>query len=357
MKKKVKLILSDLHLGKGNFNEDGSNNILEEFYYDSQFSEFVNYYSTNEFEASEVEIILNGDILNLLQVDYKGHFSKVLTEDMAFEKLKSVLEAHPLFFEALKKFTEKNNKIVYVIGNHDQEMLWPKAQEYFSEVCGGVEFRSLVYFFDGVHVEHGHMHEGANRVNPKKFFLRKNLPQPVLNIPFGSHFFLDFVIPQKFVYPHLDKVRPFGKNIVFLLFTKPGFIISSLFKLIKFLIQAAFVKSHARSWNIKTIFSILIEGAVFPDLSDGAFEILKDQRVHTVVFGHSHVYKYRQWKNGKQYFNSGTWTDLTSLDLESLGKITKLTYVLFEYRDHERPKGRLKEWKGYHRVEEDIAIT
>ena len=32
----------------------------------------------------------------------------------------------------------------------------------------------------------------------------------------------------------------------------------------------------------------------------------------------------------KEYFNTGTWTELTSLDIVSLGKITKLTYVLIE---------------------------
>lgn len=105
-------------------------------------------------------------------------------------------------------------------------------------------------------------------------------------------------------------------------------------------------------------FKIAFESAIFPDLSESARKILRDERVHTVVFGHTHVYQYRQWGTDKEYFNTGTWTELTSLDIVSLGKITKLTYVLLEYpEDGSRPRGRLKEWKGYYRIEEDVAVS
>ena len=109
---------------------------------------------------------------------------------------------------------------------------------------------------------------------------------------------------------------------------------------------------------MKQLVQVFLESAVFPDLSESARRILQDDRIHTVVFGHSHVYQYRQWGHDMEYFNTGTWTDLTSLDIASLGKITKLTYVLLEYPDDgERPRGRLKEWHGYHRIEEDVAIA
>ena len=77
-----------------------------------------------------------------------------------------------------------------------------------------------------------------------------------------------------------------------------------------------------------------------------------------MIFGHTHVYQYRQFAKDKEYFNTGTWTEITSLDIASLGKITKLTYVILEYpEDGSRPRGRLKEWRGYHRIEEDVAVS
>ena len=67
--KKIKLVLSDLHLGKGRQLENGSLNSLEEFYYADKLVEFIQYYSSGAYRDYDVEIIINGDFLNFLQVD------------------------------------------------------------------------------------------------------------------------------------------------------------------------------------------------------------------------------------------------------------------------------------------------
>jgi hypothetical protein len=142
------------------------------------------------------------------------------------------------------------------------------------------------------------------------------------------------------------------------LFNETIFTIKSFFALTKYFIDAVFKKDPRRQFPMKRILRVLAESAIFPDLSESARRILGDERVHTVIFGHTHVYQYRQWGADKEYFNTGTWTELTSLDIPSLGKITKLTFVLIEYPDDGgRPRGRLKEWRGYHRIEEDVAIS
>lgn len=142
------------------------------------------------------------------------------------------------------------------------------------------------------------------------------------------------------------------------LLNEPNTIFKAFFMASSYFLKSAFVKDSRRHWPIKRIVQVLLESAIFPDLSESARKVLGDDRVHTVVFGHTHVYQYRQWSENKEYFNTGTWTELTSLDIVSLGKITKLTYVLIEYpEDGGRPRGRLKEWKGYHRIEEDVAIS
>lgn len=358
-KRKIKVVLSDLHLGVGRDLPDGTLNTLEEFYFDQKFEEMINFYTTGKYEAYDVELILNGDIFNFLQIDYKGHFVGVITESISVNKLTRIIQGHGLFFESLKKFSSLGHKITYVVGNHDQEMLWPRVRELLNEAVGQhIQYKNIVYFFDGVHIEHGHMHEAANRMNPKKFFLRKNLPEPILNLPFGSHFFVDCVLKLKFIYPHVDKVRPFGKALKWVIFNNTMFAFVALFKVIWFFVSSIFVNDPRKGWDFKTILRIIRECAIFPDLSQSARAILKDDRVHTVIFGHTHVYQYKQWPGGKQYFNTGTWTDLTSLDVHSLGKITKLTYVLLEYaQDSRRPYGRLKNWKGYHRVDEEVAIA
>ncbi len=357
---KIKLVVSDLHFGTGLIASDGSVNSFEEFYFDDKFIEFLEYHSTGNYKDIEVELILNGDILNFLQIDYKGHFIPVITEKVSVDKVNRIYEGHKRVFEALKKFASfEKRTITYIVGNHDQGMMWPGVQRRLDEILDTeINYCQLVYYFDGVHIEHGHMHEAANRMNPKKFFLRKGLPEPILNLPFGSHFFVDFVLKLKQKYPHIDKVRPFSKMVRWIVFNETRFAISSIFKMMKYFVTSAFKNDPRKSWSLKTLLKVILESAIFPDLSDGAQNILKDDRVHTVIFGHTHVYQYKQWGDSKEYFNTGTWTDITSLDVSSLGKITKLTYVQLVYSENNtRPRGRLKEWRGYHRIEEDVIIS
>ncbi len=361
MAKKIKLVVSDLHLGLGRQLKDGRMNPLEEFYFDEKFSEFIEYYTKGKYSEYEVEIILNGDIFNFIQVDYKGHYLSIITEDISLEKFKNIVNGHKIFFNTLKKFAEnEKHSVTYVVGNHDQEMLWPKVRNYFDEVIDSkVTYKNIVYYFDGVHIEHGHMHEAANRVDPRKFYLKKNLPEPIINLPFGSHFFLEVVLKIKQKHPHVDKIRPFNKMVRWALFNETLFTISGFFKLVWYFISSFLKTDSTRNWTFQDLVQIILESAIFPDLSDSAKKILEDDRLHTVIFGHTHVYQYRQFSSGKEYFNTGTWTDLTSLDITSLGKITKLTYVILEYtEDDTQPvRGRLKEWKGYHRIEEDVVIS
>jgi len=359
-KKRIKLIISDLHLGVGRVLESGQINSLEEFYFDEKFVEFLHFYQTGKYADCEVELILNGDIFNFLQVDYKSHYLTVITESVTLEKMKRIVKGHHNFFSALKDFAKREgNSITYVVGNHDQGMLWPMARQYLNEVLETqVKYKNLVYFFDGVHIEHGHMHEAANRFDPRRFFLKKNLAEPILNLPFGSHFFIEFVLNVKHSYPHVDKIRPFNRMIRWALLNETSMAVKSLFGLLLYFAKSVVINDPRRSFPFKQIIKVLLESAVFPDLSESARRILQDERVHTVIFGHTHVYQYRQWGEDMEYFNTGTWTDLTSLDISSLGKITKLTYVVLEYgEESERPHGRLKQWHGYHRIEEDVVIA
>lgn len=359
VKKKIKVVVSDLHLGKGRLLPNGSVNFLEEFYFGDKLVEFIAYYSSGVFSEAEVELVINGDFLNFLQVDYRGHFLTVLTEPVCTEILQSILDGHKRVFTALTEFTSiAGNKMTYIIGNHDQAMLWPGCREMLNKACGaGIHYKNSVYYFDGVHIEHGHMHEAANRMDPRRFFLKKDLAEPILNLPFGSHFFVDMVLKIKQRYPFVDKIRPFNRMVRWAIFNETWMTVKSIFAILGYFGKTVFVKDPRRQVSAKQILGILLESAIFPDLSEAARKILQDDRVNAVIFGHSHVYQYRQWA-GKEYFNTGTWTEITSLDVVSLGRITKLTYVLIEYpEDGTRPRLRLKEWRGYHRIEEDVAVS
>lgn len=357
--KKIKVVISDLNLGKGRILANGGVNALEEFYYSDKLVEFIHYYSSGAFRGCEVELIINGNFLNFLQVDYRGHFLTVLTESVCLEVLQSIVEGHRNIFKALEEFAAiPGNTIAYVVGNHDQAMLWPACREYFNKVIGStVRFKNIVYYFDGVHIEHGHMHEAANRFDPRKFFLKRDLAEPILNLPFGSHFFVEFVLKIKLKYPFVNKIRPFSKMVRWSLFNEFWMTLSSALKFCQYMLRSFSLKDPRRHWGFRKLSKIVLESAVFPDLSESARKILQEERVHTVIFGHTHVYQYKQWSSEKEYVNTGTWTEVTSLDIQSLGKITKLTYAFIEYSPEGRARARLKEWRGYHRIEEDVAVS
>ncbi len=133
--KKIKLVVSDLHLGVGRVLENGQLNSLEEFYFDEKFVEFLHYYTTGRFADYDVELIMNGDIFNFLQVDYHGHFLTVITESISMDVLKRMVNGHPLMIKALKEFAlRENHTITYVVGNHDQCMFGRRRALYLNEV-------------------------------------------------------------------------------------------------------------------------------------------------------------------------------------------------------------------------------
>src|SRR4051794_15060514 len=65
---KIKLVISDFHLSRGKWLKNGRRNPLEDFHQDDRFQEFLDYYSTGIYAATEVELIVNGDFFDPLAV-------------------------------------------------------------------------------------------------------------------------------------------------------------------------------------------------------------------------------------------------------------------------------------------------
>jgi UDP-2,3-diacylglucosamine pyrophosphatase LpxH len=355
---KIKLVVSDLHIGRGRVLANGALNILEDFVADRQFVEFLEFYSTGPYYDADVELILNGDIFNNIQVDYRGYHSPILTESISREKLQVILKGHPRIVSALKAFTAApHHKLTYVVGNHDVEMIWEQCQELLSETLGHpVQFKNFAYQVDGVHIEHGHQCESLNRLNPKQMFLTKGLKEPILNLPWGSHFVINFVIPIKLERPAIDKVRPLPAFFRWSFWNDTLWFLKTLVRAIFYFLATRFSKSLYRTNNLVTTLKILKDMAIAPQLSKAARSLLAENReLHTVIMGHTHTPRHIQFGDGKEYLNSGTWTEVTSLDLMHFGKGTRYTYVLIDYtRNPARPHAFLREWMG--RWHEDLDL-
>ncbi len=354
--KKIKILVSDFRLGRGRIMPDGRLNSFEEFNYGDKFAEFLNYYSSGAFREYEVELIINGDFLHFLQVDFRGHYLTSITESVALELLKTIIAGHEIVFSAMKEFLlNQNKKITYILGNHDQAMMFQNCRNYLDQFIGvPLQYKNIAYIIDGIHIEHGHMHESYNRLNPRKLFIRHGYIEPILNLPLGSHLFVHLVLKIKEKYPYIGKMRPYRLLFKWSLFNKPILI----FDVFKLLLQSLFTIDRTSSWSLLKIIKTIFSSAWNLNLSQIARKILNEDRIHTVVFSHTHIYDYKKWGPQKEYFNTGSWTESISLDVTSLGKRTKLTYVMFEYVEGDsNPRGRLKEWKGFHRIEEDVVVA
>ena len=367
---RFKVVVSDFHLGKGRYFPDGTQNILEDFIYDREFAEFLSYYSSGPFAEADVEVVLNGDILNLLQMDTWGVYTHLITERSVVRAVEKIVEGHPEFFAALRRFAQTpHHKVAYIVGNHDVGMLWPGPRQVFSRAVGEVvDFYDVHYEVDGIHIEHGQQYERFAQIDLERPFITRGLPEPVLNLPWGS-LFVAIQLPKiKKDRPHMDKVRPISVLFRWVLIHDFWWGVRTAWGILRFILDTIlFKRRYQIKQGVKATIGLLLEISLYPNYDKIAFKILETREgIHTVIFGHTHILKFRQWREGKAYFNEGTWNETTNLDLDDYGRQIRLTYAFVEYpstpagisptQSFGRPIVRLKQWQGRWRPETDLVV-
>lgn len=358
-KKKIKLVVSDFHLGSGQRNPDGSINILEDFFHDGKFIEFLEYFCTGDFEDADVELIINGDFFNLLMIDFEEVEPEIVTEMTALRRMKKIMDGHKATMNALKYFQSVDGKqVTFIMGNHDPGILFPSVQDQIRSYVGkGVRFFLESYEFDGIYIEHGNQYEVANAFDRDQYFLTKHLPEPVLNQPWGTYFLVHVVNSVKRNKRHFDKVLPFGTYLKWMLIYDIRFFLRVLWMIVRFFFVSRFKNDPRRNTSFKQTMEILLEAPVFPDLDRAAERILYTREdIHTVIFGHNHRPTFRQFGPGKEYINTGTWNEMTHLEIDRMGTKLDCTFAYIEYVDS-MPQTSLRIWRGRQRlsVEADVA--
>jgi UDP-2,3-diacylglucosamine pyrophosphatase LpxH len=243
-----------------------------------------------------------------------------------------------------------------LLGNHDPGLLWEGVQETLREALGGeVLFLMESYYHDGIYIEHGNQYLADNRYDRSNYFLTKDLPEPIINLPFGSFLVVHYLNEIKKERSYVDKVYPFGLYLKWALIHDTWFAVRGLFKLTVWFFKFILTPNPARKITFPQVINILKETTLHPKLHKEAKRILfsrKDCRI--VVFGHTHQYLHRSFAPGKDYFNTGTWNEKISLEVGSLGRLVKLTFVQIDYDKQGIPHGALKEWKGHTDLVEDV---
>ena len=98
------------------------------------------------------------------------------------------------------------------------------------------------------------------------------------------------------------------------------------------------------------------QATVYPSFDKVAEQVLSEHPgTQIVIFGHTHVLRYRKLDGGREYYNEGSWNEVTNLELGEFGTQAKLTYALIEGAASEvRPRVRLKRWMGIWKPEMDL---
>lgn len=353
---RVKLIVSDFHLGVGRRNPDGSINIMEDFILDDRFVDFIEYYSTGDYTNSEVELIINGDFFNMIQGEVEGQVPSEVTEEVAAVQLSEILDGHPKVVSALRQFAELPDKhLTFTVGNHDAGLAFAAVKHLLKERLGeSVKIYNRAYIFDNVHVEHGDRYEPVHYVDAKLPFLSKGLKNPILNFPWATFFFIHYVRKIKRQRPYIDKVKPFRNFLVWAAIFDFSFFLYTIFRLVPFVLYSAFFGAigHKR-FGLKIFATLIKQFSAEPEMK-AARRILQKKDVHTVIFGHTHHPLHRLFQPGKQYFNTGCWNGQTNLDIKGMGHQTHLVYAYLKWTD-QGWLTRLRRWHGRARMHDEFS--
>ena len=356
--RRIKLVLSDLHLGFGRLTADGGINGMEDFTSDGALVDLLEYYRTGEYADAEVELVFNGDIFECLIPLAGDAEPDLITEAKSIAKFHQIVRGHRTVFEAMSVFVEEpHRQISFVVGNHDQDLQWASVRQFLRDEIGAeVRFFDESYEFDGIHLEHGHQHEHQNHVEHRSRFLTRGLVEPALNLPWGSDMFINILVPLKRERPYLNRVRPLRLAFEWTFWHDFRMLLRFLWHFVATLWRARFRAQAERRITLLQTLRVMFSGQAYPTLEGPARKLLAArQDIHTVIFGHTHLPMWRQLLPGKTYINSGSWMPTSNLHISALGSSLQQTYVYIEYHGAV-PRGQLKLWHGRRVVEEDLVL-
>lgn len=360
-KNRIKLVISDCHLGAGPTTRGGETNYLEDFFLDKKLVEFLEFHMSGEYAKAEVELVINGDFFNHLQVFPDEDRPELMTERVVFMRTEAIVAGHAEVFEALVQFAAApRHSVVFMIGNHDIGLLWPSVRDYVTSKLGPtVRVHSApVYADNGVWIEHGNQRVAENRIDFERPFIGNGKGDPIINIPWGNLFVVCYLNRMKKERPYIDKVYPFKLYLRWSLIHDTGFAFRAAAMGAAYFVAVLLRLGENRRFARQQFWKIMKEFS-FPVKMDRAAKRIFAQNpgCRIVVFGHGHQAASKLFEGGRRYFNTGIWNEMISLELGSMGRHQRLTFVEIGFDREGIPQGSLREWKGAYRQVEELGLV
>lgn len=192
--------------------EIGAGGVLDDFPHTEWLGELMLAYNRPPFDDLAVDLVFNGDTLDLLKTSIDGKYPVVVDAETALAKLDRVLQAHPDFPRSCRRFLEHSRAprtIHFVIGNHDYELVFDEVQERLRDAIGheAVTFPGFELNFGDLHVEHGSQDDSMFAVDPERPLIEHEGRQ-VLCQPWGAQAIIEVALPQHELMYDLDRLKP-----------------------------------------------------------------------------------------------------------------------------------------------------
>jgi UDP-2,3-diacylglucosamine pyrophosphatase LpxH len=364
--KKTIIVISDLHLGAG-LNVNNRRNFLEDFHYDKELIEFIEYHSSGHYLDREVELIINGDFFDLLAVPFVKYFDdEFWSEDAAMDKLQMILDAHPGVIDALRDFlTYPNNRLVYILGNHDAELVFERLREFLMEQFpenDRAKFRILlnddtVYIpEDGIVIRHGHEYELAHNYSIKTCIATDINHNKYFIPPWGSYYVTRVINKFKEGRDYINAVRPVNKFIINGIIYDPLYTIRFVFANFYYFMMVRFVMIFKQNKKLGEVLNgVKNEIQLFQDYESLTEEyVTRDESIKALIVGHTHDPIFREYDDGSIFINTGTWTKMYNLDFGKNFNGAKLTFARVDVKEKNQEQAErfehleitLNEWRG-----------
>jgi predicted phosphodiesterase len=340
------IVVGDTELGAGTLTDD--------FISDKALSNLI---LEHAHKDTAVDFIFNGDTFDFLKcpyiIDGKHTYPRHITSEISIKKFFDIYKAHKPIFAAMKKFVKsKNNRIFFIIGNHDPDLVFEDLQGEIKDIIdakGNVFFR-FEYNFHNVYAEHGHQYDFLNKVNKKRLFI-KYKREKILNIPWVSFGLISNFMSIKEQFPFSERIKPWPKVfshqkviVKTLNWRAVEYIFKTLFyypiryfadpthRIPRELFREFYRRAKNSHWDVDKIVNIFKRKH-------------KRKRLKTKIhiLGHVHE-KYIEEKKGKVIIHPDTWRDeYTFLDDDKLVNKTK-NYVKILVHDNDAIQYKLIEY-------------
>ena len=172
-------IISDLHLGGRPHNNNGvpGSQINSSC---QHLTDFIDWLSSGKACNGDVELVINGDIVDFLMEDDFGSDISSLpwtdNEETVIVKLEKIIERTregkgrgP--FDAMRGLLNAGYTLTWILGNHDVELSLPKVRKFVRQLLGGgtgnfnLVYDGEAYTRGGLLIEHGNRYDRFNIID------------------------------------------------------------------------------------------------------------------------------------------------------------------------------------------------